>query len=798
MFLQNELICRFSGTLALAGGLLLAGRGLADEALVGKLDPFLSEHCYECHDDLTSEGDLDLTALSLDFTDPASFGAWEQVFDRVESGDMPPVKKPRPDAGAMETFLEHLKRPLIEIDRADVEAFGRVHGRRLTRTEYEYSLHDLLGIDIPLTDMLPAEDGGHGFETEADVQQLSHFHLEKYLAAADAALDEAFGRAGKGDATWKKTLRAKELTARSSGNYRGPDARDGKTIVWKHGLQFTGRMPKTAVPASGWYRITLANVQGINPGADGVVWGSLRSGACYSNEPMLYYVGSVEAGKKPSTVSFDAWMQGRHMLEFKPAEALDKSAPTGATGGNVSYKNRDLAAQGFAGISFDSITLERIYPNATRWQVRQNLVPGVKFDKGKPVIEEPEKELRRLVTGFAGRAFRRPASPEQVEPYVQLATVNYRETNDLADALRVGYRAVLCSPRFLTFVESPGELDDYAVASRLSYFLWSSLPDQELLQLAKKGQLRDRKVLAGQVNRLLEDPKSARFIASFTDQWLELKKIDFTTPDPRRFREFDVVLQDSMVQETRGFFAELVRGDLGVSRLLHSDFAMLNTRLKTHYRLADVAVKPGEGLQKVSLPSARPGRSGLVTQASILKVTADGSVTSPILRGIWINERILGLETPPPPPNVPAVEPDIRGATSIRDQLAKHSSDEACAACHAKIDPAGFALENYDPIGSWRTAYGKGENAAKVDPSGITPEGEPFQGIGSWKAIYAEQPELLARALAKHLLAYSTGAPTRFSDEEALDAIVAEAGKKGYGVRSLIQASVASRVFRHK
>jgi hypothetical protein len=780
-----------AGAFAWAGGTVSA-----DEEIWKKLNPFLEQHCLECHDDLTTKGDLDLTALNFDLKNPAEFAAWDLVYQRVKDGEMPPKKKPRPESGEMAAFLKTLQSPLIETDKAFLEQFGRVHGRRLTPIEYENSLHDLLGIDIPLVGFLPMEDAGHGFETVAETQQLSHFHLEKYLNAADAALTEAFDRVHRGEKSYRKTLAAKDLTFRTGGNYRGPEARNGKTITWRMNLQFTGRMPKTAVPESGWYRVTVNNFRGINRGPDDAVWGSIRSGACSSNEPILYYVGSVEAIAKPRTQSFEAWIQKGHMLEFEPNEGTDRPAPTGASGGNVSYKGRDLAKDGFAGISFDSITMERIYPNATRDGIREVIYPGVKFEDGKPVVESKQGTIKRLIPLFAEKAFRRPVTQEQIQPYVDLALKKWEASKSLETSLRVGYRAVLCSPRFLGFIEKPGKLDDYALASRLSYFLWDSLPDGELFSLARSKKLSQPATLQQQVDRMLDDPKSERFIASFTDQWLNLKEIDFTTPDPRRFRVFDPILQEAMVAETRAFVAEMIRKDLGARNLISSDFAMLDSRLKVHYGLEQVNLTAGEGLQKVSLPET--ARSGLVTQGSVLKVTADGSVTSPVLRGIWINERILGLETPPPPPNVPAVEPDIRGAVSIRDQLAKHSSDETCASCHAKIDPAGFALENFDPIGQWRKAYGTVKNAARVDPSGVTPDGKPFAGINQWKMIYAERPEMLAENFVKQLLTYATGAETRFSDAETIDKIVASSKDSHYGLGTLLRKSIASPIFQYK
>ena len=322
------------------------------------------------------------------------------------------------------------------------------------------------------------------------------------------------------------------------------------------------------------------------------------------------------------------------------------------------------------------------------------------------------------------------------------------------------------------------------------------MPDAELISLADAGKLSDPKVFHGQIQRLLGDPRSERFIDSFTDQWLNLKEIDFTSPDRRMFRTFDDVVQASMLEETRGFVRQLITDDRPVTELIHSDFAMLNERLARFYGMKDLPVKAGGGVQKVAL-GERP-RGGLVTQGAILKVTANGTTTSPVVRGVWVGERLLGMEIPPPPADVPAVEPDIRGAVSIRDQLDKHRDSESCASCHIKIDPAGFALENFDPVGLWRQKYGTAKNAAPVDPSGVTPDGEAFANIREWKRIYLDKPEVLAEGFARQLLTYATGALPRFSDREAIASIVDAASEKDWKMRALVHAVLDSAVFKQK
>ena len=768
-----------------------------EEPLKERIEPMLFDYCFDCHDGAKPKAGLDLEGLPFNPEDPVNFALWQQVHDRVHHHEMPPKEKDQPTDKERQALLSYLKTDLLAADREAIEKHGRVQGRRLTRIEYEHTVHDLLGIRIPLANQLPADESDHEFDKVADGQQLSHFHLNQYLQAADLALDEAFGRLEHGDASWKRSYAPKKLaTEGTKGNYRGPEERDGKAWVWAMRLQFVGRMIGTHVPESGWYRITIKDVVGVNPGPDGAVWASLRTGACRSDEPMMYPVASIEATTEPRDHSYLAWIRKGHVLELRPNEGTNKTTNKGLKNGKIFYKGQNHRKGGIPGIGFGPITLERVYPSGSRADLAKLLLPGVPLKGDQPAVRDPKSALPRLLRQFAERAFRRPVTDKQLAPYLQLARAKLDESKHFATALRAGYQGILCSPRFLTFVESPGPLDDHALAARLSYFLWSSLPDEELRQLADRGRLRETKVLHDQVERMLADPKSERFIRNFTDQWLNLSEIDFTSPDPRRFGSFDPVVQDSMVLETRAFFREMLDENLGVKNFIRSDFAFLNTRLQTHYGMKDAKVIPGKGLQKVAVKPQQ--RNGLVTQGSILKVTADGSVTSPVLRGVWIGERLLGLHIPPPPPNVGSIEPDIRGATSIRDQLKKHRSEASCASCHVKIDPQGFALESFDPTGQWRSHYGRNAKSAKVDPSGITPDGRKFDNIQGWKSIYESQSNLLGRAFAGHLLTYATGASVRFSDRESIAKILSRTKKNGHGVRSLVHAIVLSEPFQHK
>jgi hypothetical protein len=317
------------------------------------------------------------------------------------------------------------------------------------------------------------------------------------------------------------------------------------------------------------------------------------------------------------------------------------------------------------------------------------------------VSKDVDADAMRILQGFARRAFRRAVSEEDVQPFVDLAKSKLAEGYSFESGVRVALKAVLVSPEFLFLREEAGTLNDFALAARLSYFLWSTMPDDELLAVAEKKELARADVLRAQVERMLNHPKARAFVANFTGQWLGLRDIDFTEPSHLLYPEYDAMLRAAMVKETELFFAELLKNDLSLTNLVASDFTLLNERLAKHYRIAGVE---GVAFRRVKLP-AGSHRGGVLTMASVLKTTANGTTTSPVVRGAWVLDRILGSPPSPPPANVPVIEPDIRGATTIREQLAKHRATPSCNACHEKIDPPGFALESFDVIGGWRDNY---------------------------------------------------------------------------------------------
>jgi Protein of unknown function (DUF1587)/Planctomycete cytochrome C len=358
-----------------------------------RLDAFLETHCYECHDDLDPEADLDLLNTKLAPTDPANFATWERVFRKVDSGDMPPKENKRPAEAELDGFLTGLGNVLRETDRALIGKSGRVPSRRLTREEYEYTLHDLLGIGVKLGETLTA-DSDEGFANTASSQQLSHFHLQSYLQAADIALEEAFSRALGKEPSFERTYRKMELTAGlEKGNYRGPEPAGKDLIAWAMGVQFYGRLPETKVPEDGWYQVTLHDASGINRGKDGAVWATLNSGSGQSNEPLQFPIGLVEGAEQAADQTFRAWIRKGHCLILKPSEGGAKSAPAnvvGKDGGTVIFEGRDLEQQGYHGLRFSGITIQRIHPNGDQAAVFGNLFPGL---TRKEIQEGPAKPL---------------------------------------------------------------------------------------------------------------------------------------------------------------------------------------------------------------------------------------------------------------------------------------------------------------------------------------------------------------------------------------------------------------------
>lgn len=763
--------------------------------------PYIKAHCLDCHTGKTAEAGFDLTKIGADLSDKKTEHYWIRIFDRVQSGEMPPKDVQRPPADATKNFLQATSNWLCMTQHQRQAKVGRVQSRRLTRREIERSLHDLLGIDIPLADQLPEEARTAGFSTVADGQAMSHFQMERQLAVVDLALDEAFHRVLQPHEPFHKVFGPDEIVRTDpKRRTREPEMLDGRAVTWSSGLIFYGRLPVTTAKEAGWYRFKV-RVAGLNLPKEGGVWSTVRTGLGVSSAPLLAWVTSFEAEETAKEIEFEAWLPAKHMLEIRPGDITLKKGKF--AGGQVGAG--EGTPQNLPGIAIEQITMERIHHGATDDGIRELLFGSLKVErdrKGKSfhvVAKNPKQDSAKLLGTFARRVFRRPVADEQLARYVQLVHSAIDDGVEFSSALRMGYRAMLCSPRFLYLTEEPGKLDNHAIAARMSYFLTGSTPDAELSSLADAGKLHDTKVLRQQVERLLAGPRGRQFVTDFAAQWLDLELIDFTEPDSKLFPDFDPIVQNSMLDETLTYLTTMLEKNQSVTRLVASDYTYLNSRLARFYDLDGVT---GDQLRQVKLAPDNH-RGGVLTQGAVLKVTANGSNTSPVVRGVWVSERLMGVPIPPPPDNVPAIEPDIRGATSVREQLAKHRSQDTCASCHVKIDPPGFALENFDPAGRWREKYmllsgGKRTSGPKIDASYTMPDGRKFANVDDFRGSLADRPRQLAANLAEKLLTYGTGGPVGFADREQVERIVDAAAKDNFGMRSIVKEVAASELFLTK
>ncbi len=431
------------------------------------------------------------------------------------------------------------------------------------------------------------------------------------------------------------------------------------------------------------------------------------------------------------------------------------------------------------------------------------------------VTDRPREDADRLIRTFLARAYRRPVEEAHAKRFLELFNQQFEQGHGFTKSLLATYTAILCSPGYLYVQEAPGKLDNYALATRLSLFLWNSPPDAELRDLAAQGRLRSPEIFRAQTDRLLNDPKSRRFIDAFTDYWLDLRKIDDSSPSTTLYNDYELddPLKLAAVEETRLFVQEMFDKNLPARTIVDSDFTFLNERLAKHYGIPGVT---GVSMRKVTLPKDSV-RGGIMTQASVLKVTANGTTTSPVIRGVWIKERILGFHTAPPA-GVPALEPDIRGAVTIRQQLDRHRADPTCAACHRKIDPPGFALESFDVMGGWRERYRAFAENVKpepgiglsgqpfafhyglpVDSAGALGDGRAFKGIRDFKQLLLDyQERIVAQNFVSQLTTYATGAPIRFSDRKQVEEILDKTHGSRYGIRDIVHQIVESDLFQNK
>ena len=774
-----------------------------------EMQPFLDAHCMDCHDADVKKGGLDLSSLSMDGADAAAHKKWVRVFDRVASGEMPPEKRERPAAKEVKSFMAALGKDLT----AKHETQKGTVLRRLNRNEYQNTLNDLLGVQVSVIDSLPEDGRTHGFDTVGEALSISGVQMQRYMEAAELALNAAL-HAEEKPATIKETHSFEHERNKNFIGKHWLKRPDGAIVVFNDGGYPGTQLWGMKAPAAGEYRL---RIRGYGYQIEEPVVFALITGTFdfRTADFVTHSFHELPVGK-PGEVEV--------VVPLKAGQGV-KLSPQGLNGPSGRSSIKDGPAN-YPGEGFALLSVEVEGPLIKEWPPRGKTMllgeakvsevmpkqPWKRKERGyKPVFTaecaDPAGEARKLLPAFVSAAFRRQVTTEECAPYLQLFDAQMAQGEGFLASMRTAAVAVLCSPEFLFLKEAQGKLEDRQLATRLSYFLTRSAPDTELLT-AKVGQ---PEVLKAQTERLLQGTALDKFVADFTDGWLNLREIEFTTPDKQLYPEYDELLLHSMLRETRSFITTLIRDNLDVGNLIHSDFAMLNSRLARHYGISGVE---GLDVRKVSLP-ADSKRGGIMTHASVLKVSANGTNTSPVLRGVWVLDRMLGQEPPPPPPGTPGVEPDIRGATTLRELLDKHRSMDSCNGCHRAIDPPGFAMENYDVIGGWRERFRSIEKGDKVDLSingrrvnyrlgpPVDASGEltgrgSFTDMQGFQRLLMQDKERVVRCVTEKLLTFACGREMGFSDRAEVERIVVSLRSSGHRMRDLIHAVIQSDIFRHR
>jgi mono/diheme cytochrome c family protein len=812
--------CAWFGTLIVLGLTLLgetsvaappppddASQAVERQEFADQLRPLLTRYCTSCHSGEKAKAGLRLDTLTPDFTDSDSREHWAAVVERLRKGDMPPKDKPRPSEMEIQALTEWLGPRVAAADAASRTAEGRVVLRRLNRVEYEKTVCDLFGIQVNLKDQLPLDGSADGFDNAGAAHHTSSFLMEKYLEAADTALNMAISNRPKPPAATKKQYNLKEChPVRGSTEDVYRFLKDGEVVCFCSSEWHNVTIYPFYTSDAGHYRFRISASTLQSAGKPVTFRVTVNGTPLTGTSGLIGYFDA--ASEKPAVSEFVRYMEPRTTISLLPYGLA--GANTIKQIGGEKWEGPGLAVQ-YVEIEGP---LHETWPPESHHRLFGELARKKSGDDNygervELVSDQPLVDAGRILLTFARRAFRRTVAAEDIAPYLAIFEAKMKGGYSFELALRAALKGVLISPDFLFLRERPGKLDDFALACRLSYFLWSTMPDDELFKLAEQQVLSQPDITRLQVERMLASPKSAAFTESFVGQWLKLREIDATEPSHIVYPEFDHLLKVSMIRETELFFDEVLKQDLSLTNFIASDFTMLNGRLAKHYGIPGV---DGWQFHKTPLPP-NSHRGGMLTMASVLKVTANGTSTSPVLRGAWVLDRILGTPPPPPPDDIASIDPDIRGATTIREQLAKHRSIESCGVCHRQIDPPGFALESFDCIGGWRDhfrATGNGKEVVvdgrrmpylqgkPVDCSDVMADGARFQNIDEFKQLLLRDKPQLARALTNRLVTYATGRAPQPSDRAAVEEIVTKVAAKDYGLRSLIHEIVQSELFRNK
>ena len=741
----------------------------AKDTFGASVKPVFAKYCIGCHSNAKMSAGLTLELFTNTASARKNPDLWEKVKEMVENKQMPPKGKPQPTDVERKAIIAWIDSVAIKVDCGLARDPGRPTIRRLNRTEYNLTIRDLVGVDFKPADNFPADDVGYGFDNIGDVLSMPPILLEKYLAAAETLLDKAI-------VIQKPIVAMKDVRRpQNVGTTLGPLAKQNNRIALNsNGAAFF----EYEFGHTGEY-IIRARAYGEQAGTE---------------LPKMEF-------------QIDRKKIGEHSVEAVEAKPKIYETRTKVTAGRhdvrFAYTNDFLDKDGKDDKKRDRNLLIEVMEVEGPFNP---VIPALPLSHQKIMMATPkgmndrEAAAQKILETFAARAYRRPVQPDEVARLMKLFRFADAQKEPFENSIKHTLKAVLVSPHFLFRIERDVDpnnpkavhpVSPHELATRLSYFLWSSMPDEELTRLANQNRLREPGVLEAQVGRMLKDPKSASFAENFTGQWLMLRTLATMTPDAATFPKFDPALRSAMIRETELFFQHIMQEDRSVLEFLDSDYTFVNNRLARHYGMPEVI---GSEFRKVAFKDKN--RGGIVTQASVLTVTSNPTRTSPVKRGKWVLENILGTPPPPPPPDVPELENDSKAVLtgSLRQRMEKHRNNPSCATCHAKLDPMGFGLENFDGIGAFRENDGK----FKIDASGVLPDGAKFSGPEEMRKVLVAKSDLFRRNLADKMLTYALGRGLEYYDKCAIDDVVAGLKKSDNRFSAMILAIVMSDPFQKR
>ena len=798
---------------------------------------FLNKYCYDCHGEKKQKADRRFDFLTGSVEDFKQQELWQEILDQLNLGEMPPEDESQPSVREKLAVVELITQGLADAREKFAGKGSHTVFRRLNKFEYTNTISDLLGLNTeswnPAADF-PAEVVVDGFDNDGAELVTSGLLLEKYFPAAEEAIVRATSFGDKPE--------SKLYTQKSPFYFKGKESKGLPKLFQVDRYRFVPETPYTdlygryfrgghlgflplrrteGVPESGNYTIRVKASAVSRTHSYGKILDDFRNG-----DPLVMGFASVDrkgstsvgvgnvtksvpltsfelSGAEPEWFVWTGYLEKGYEVEVRfrngtaAAKRLVRLLLNKADEFPEFKPFAEMKATGDGGLNRWHGTLKAYRgPRLRVWEIQ---VEGPHIEEWPPRGHgtlygelEPEKlgprEIENQLIKFAKLAFRRPPVEGELEPILEMVRAKLEEGLSPLQSLQLGFQTILSAPGFLYLKEGEGDLADYALASRLSYFLWSSMPDSELFDLAEQGKLKDPETLSAQVDRMLADPKSKRLTSNFLRVWLELDNIGKMPPSKEFVSFYRDNLESAMRRETELLFEHVLRNNLPPRELLAANYSFLNRELAEHYGMSGLK---GNEFRKVSLSGIQ--RGGLLGHGSFLTASANGVDTSPVVRGIYVMNKLLDYTPPPPPDDVPEIEPDVTGATTLREQLVKHRADATCSQCHNKIDPAGFALENFDAIGAWREKY---DRKLEVDSSGKLPGGQTFSSIDEFRNLLVAKEETFVRCLTKKLLTYAIGRQLNSGDRPAIDQMVKGMAGSGKGLRDLVHLIVLSHPFQ--